>query len=113
MTARFIEYKLDENTTILVQAPEDFEPQGVVKAAAGDPEGVSRSSKTFQQAMEPFRKAAAWMLEELKDLRADEVELKFGLLTTGELGNFAIGKVGVEANYEVTLKWKKAEEKKA
>lgn len=28
MTARFIEYKLDENTTMLVQAPEGFEPKG-------------------------------------------------------------------------------------
>jgi len=35
------------------------------------------------------------------------VEVKFGLKATGEAGNylFAIGKVGVEANYEVTLKW--------
>jgi hypothetical protein len=108
MTTRFIEYQLDEETTILVQAPEDVE-QGVVKAAANAQEKVSRSSKTFQQALAPFHKAATWMLEELKDLRADEVELKFGLVTTGEVGNFAIGKVGVEANYEVTLKWKKAE----
>lgn len=113
MSTRFIEYQIDAETKILVQAPEDFEPQGVVKAAATDQEGVSRSSKTFQQAMAPFRSAAAWMLAELKDLRADEVELKFGLVTTGEVGNFAIGKVGVEANYEVTLKWKKAEEEKS
>ena len=47
------------------------------------------------------------VLEKLHDLQADEVELKFGLVTTGELGNFAVGKVGIEANYEVTLKWQK------
>ena len=107
MTVRFIKYELDDNTTLLVQAPEGFTPKGPVKAAAGDEEGVTRSTKTFQQAMEPFHQGALWMLEKLKDLQADEVELKFGLITTGELGNFAIGKVGVEANYEVTLKWKK------
>ena len=43
------------------------------------------------------------MLEKLNDLKADEVDLKFGLVTPGEPGKFAIGKVGVEANYEVTL----------
>ena len=110
MTTRFIEYKLDENTTILVQAPEGFEPRGPVKAVAGNEEGITRSSKTFQQAMEPVHQGALWMLEKLHDLQADEVELKFGLVTTGELGNFAIGKVGVEANYEVTLKWAKKED---
>ena len=110
MPTQFIKYQLDENTTILVQAPDGFEPKGSVKAAVGDEEGVTRSTKTFQQAMEPVHQGALWMLEKLHDLQADEVELKFGLVTTGELGNFAIGKVGVEANYEVTLKWTKKED---
>jgi hypothetical protein len=120
MKTYFIEYKLDENTTILVQAPADYEPEqpemgfGPIKAAA-DPakqarEGVTQAAKTFKEALEPVRQGARWMLEQLKDLRADEVELKFGLITTGEVGNFAIGKVGVEANYEVTLKWKNTAE---
>ena len=118
---QFIEYKLDENTTLLVQAPADFEPDqpemgfgGPIKAA-NDPakqvkEGITRAGKTFQQALEPVHQGAQWMLRQLEDLQADEVELKFGLITTGEVGNFAIGKVGVEANYEVTLKWKKKEQ---
>ena len=71
MTTRFIQYKLDENTTILVQAPEGFEPKGSVKAAVGGEEGVTRSSKTFQQAMEPVHQGAKWMLEKLNDLKAD------------------------------------------
>ena len=31
-------------------------------------------------------------------------------LKCSELGNFAIGKVGVEANYKVNLKWTKKED---
>jgi len=44
----------------------------------------------------------------LHDVQADEVEVQFGLKATREFGNnmFAVGKAGVEANYEVTLKWK-------
>ena len=38
-------------------------------------------------------------------MRADEVEVSFGLKAVGEAGNFAIGKVGMEANYVVKLKW--------
>jgi hypothetical protein len=38
-----------------------------------------------------------------------EIELKFGLKLSLESGTFTgvLGKVGGEANYEVTLKWNK------
>jgi len=44
-------------------------------------------------------------------LHVEEAEVKFGINTVCELGNMAIGKVGVGVNYEVTLKWKKPETK--
>jgi hypothetical protein len=47
------------------------------------------------------------MMAKLKELQADEVELSFGIMVTGEVGDFAVAKIGMEANYEVTLKWKK------
>jgi len=55
------------------------------------------------------RISALQIRKKLHDVQADEVEVKFGLKATGEVGNnmFAIGKAGMEANYEVTLKWKK------
>jgi hypothetical protein len=40
----------------------------------------------------------------IKPTEADEIEVKFSLKSTGELGNFAVGSLGVEAAYEVTLK---------
>ena len=47
------------------------------------------------------------LVEEIEDLHVEEAEIKFGINTVGEIGNMAIGKVGVRVNYEVTLKWKK------
>jgi hypothetical protein len=46
-------------------------------------------------------------LKEIEELHVEEAEVKFGINTVGELGNMAIGKLGVGVNYEVTLKWKK------
>ena len=37
--------------------------------------------------------------------------MKFGLKAVGEAGVFAVGKMGGETVYEVTLKWKKPAEK--
>ena len=42
----------------------------------------------------------------------DEVEVTFGLKATGEVGNFAMAKVGTEASCTVTLTWKRKEESK-
>ena len=108
----FIEYELEDGLTVLIEAPQD--DTGAIVKAARDTDGnvIVRASKKFDEAMDGIRAQAAMMREKLKDSRADEVQVTFGLTTTGELGNFAVGKVGVEANYAVTLKWKNEEEGK-
>jgi hypothetical protein len=105
MTA-YIEYQVDENTTILIEAPEGT--PGIVRASreAGDIAKV-RAQKTFAEALKDVRAQARLLLVEIEELHVEEAEVKFGINTVGELGNMAIGKIGVGVNYEVTLKWKK------
>lgn len=104
MSAQFIEYLLEDGTSILVQAPSDLSETGPIKTGV-EQQGVIQAEKTFGEALEGVRKQAKELRKKLEDVRADEVEVKFSLTATGELGNFAIGKVGIEASYEVTLKW--------
>jgi hypothetical protein len=101
----FIEYELPDGTTILIQGS-DQEPGGLVPVSR-DKEGnvVKRAGKSLDKALDSIKGQAALLKAKLEDLRADEVEVSFGLATTGELGNFAAGKVGVEGNYSITLKW--------
>ena len=101
----YIEYELDENTTILVEAPEDTSG-GVVKASRGSGEPV-RSKLNFKQAFANVKGSIKAVMAEFDDLHVEEAEIKFGIKSIGEAGIFAIGKVGGEMNYEVTLKWKK------
>ncbi|RLD06096.1 MAG: hypothetical protein DRI32_03125 [Chloroflexi bacterium] len=61
----------------------------------------------FKQAFESMKSSNKAVMTEFEDLHVDEAEIKFGINTVGEMGNIAIGKVGVGVNYEVTLKWKK------
>lgn len=105
MPTKFIKYLLEDGTTIMVQAPSDLEESGPIKTGVEE-QGVIQAEKTFGDALEGVRKQAKELRKKLEDVRADEVEVKFSLTATGELGNFAVGKVGIEANYEVTLKWK-------
>jgi hypothetical protein len=103
----YVEYQLDDNTTILVEAAED-ETSGVVRASR-EVGGVARvkAKISFIEALKDIRAQAKLLLTEIEDLHVEEAEVKFGINTVGELGIMAIGKVGGGVNYEVTLKWKK------
>ncbi|MBI5964077.1 MAG: hypothetical protein HY863_11420 [Chloroflexi bacterium] len=104
----YIEYQLDENTTILIEGPEE-KSDGIVKASLELGEvAPTKAKKTFSAALKDVRAQAKLLLAEIEELQVSEAEIKFGINTVGELGNMAIGKIGVGVNYEVTLKWKKS-----
>lgn len=103
----YVEYQIDENTTILVEVAKD-EVSGVVRASR-EPGDVTKvkAKISFVEALKDIRAQARLLLAEIEDLHVEEAEVKFGINTVGELGFMAIGKVGGGVNYEVTLKWKK------
>ena len=108
--ATYIEYKLDDDTTILIET-EEQKTSGVTKASRDKGDNVIASvNQKFEDAIAGVRKSAIVLRRQLEEMRADEVEVTFGLKATGDLGNFAIGKVGAEANYTVKLKWTNTEE---
>jgi hypothetical protein len=109
--ADLIEYVLEDGTILQVVSPSAAEKHDV---PAGETfRGGARSQETgkaerrprFGEAVEAAKKASSELMAHLRDLQADEVEVEFGLSATGKAGSFAIGMVGVEANYVVRLKW--------
>ncbi len=104
--ANYLEYQLDDGTTVLVQVSGQA-PGGITKVSRGDRLGnvINTVNQKFTDAFASAKQSALALRQQFEELKADEVEVKFGLSATGELGNFAIGQVGAEANYEVTLKW--------
>lgn len=106
----FVEYQLDDATTILIEATEDT--GGTVKAATRGSNRIIEAKKKFSEAFQAAKMQAKALLKELDELPVSEAEIKFGITTAGEVGNMAIGKIGLGVNYEVTLKWKKPEPKK-
>lgn len=106
----YIEYELSDGTTILVEA-RDAKANGIIPASRSGDSIIIKASKKFGEALEGVQAQAKEFVAMLKPTEADEIEVKFSLKSTGELGNFAVGNVGVEAAYDVTLKWKKPDNK--
>ena len=105
---QLVEFELEEGGTILVEvdAPQEA---GMVKAARGG-EVVQRAQQTFEAALDKVRPAAAAIIKKLRTLHdpPDEIEVEFGLKMSAEAGA-VVASAGVEANYKVTLTWKREE----
>lgn len=106
--AKYIEYDLGDGATILIEAPDD-QVEAVVHQASRGKDGpvTTKAKKTFVEALKDVKVQARFLLKEIEELHVSEAEVKFGLTTLGEVGNIAIGKIGMGVNYEVTLKWTK------
>ena len=106
--ATYIEYTLDDGSTLLVEVDESTE--AATKAAADDSGNlIIKAEKQFKDALSSVKTSVKTLGHELSELAPDEVEVTFGIKTTGEAGLFAVCKVGSEMNYEVKLRWGKKE----
>jgi hypothetical protein len=111
---QYIEFATADGQGLLVEVDQAEAPPttGVAKAGllerrSGDV--VASARKSFDDAV---RTVVGHNVESftgaLRELRQspDEVELAFALKATGEVGNFAIAKVGGEANFSIRLVWR-------
>lgn len=104
--ATYIQYILSDDSTFLIEVPEAVS-KGYEHAALPDSTDlVVKTKQRFDKAMEGVRQQARELRGMLEDLSPDEVEVKFAIKATGTMGLFAIGNLGAETAYEVTIRWK-------
>ncbi len=116
--SKYIEFPLEGGGLIVIESPEETEKgqAGFVRAGAGEAtkEALEQAKHTFDGALENVRKSSDALVKKLRSLSdpPDEMEVTFSLKATAELGNLVVGKGGADANYTVTLKWKRGEDGK-
>jgi Trypsin-co-occurring domain 1 len=93
---QIVRYTAGQDTEVRfeIDPPEGFRPVG----SAGT---VGRVVDAVQPAVE----AARDVLERIKTLQPDEVEVKFGIKVSGSAG-WLVAKAAGEGNFEVTLVWR-------
>ena len=102
---RLIEFDLEDGGSILVEVEE---PEGAVVPAARAGGVPEKARQTFEAALEKIKPAAGTIIAKLRGLSdpPDEVGVEFGLKLSAEAGAF-VASAGTEANYKVTLTWKR------
>ncbi|MBE9039735.1 hypothetical protein IQ235_02875 [Oscillatoriales cyanobacterium LEGE 11467] len=100
-----VEFPIEGGGAILIEVDEPPAPTDD-RIGIGD-DVAQKAKQSFEAAIGKIQPVANAIIEKVKGLNepADEVEVKFGLKMSGELGAVvASGKADV--NYEITLKWK-------
>jgi hypothetical protein len=102
-----IEFPLEAGGTILVEADEPAPSRDVVRGLHTS-RVTDEAQLTFDAAIGKIRPAAEAIIAKLRGLSEppDEVGVVFGIKLTADAGAI-IASVGAEANYTVTLTWKR------
>lgn len=96
--AQVVRYTADGTATEVsfeIEPPEGFRPVGAADVAGH-----------IHEAMAPVVAAARDVLEDLKALRPDGVEVRFGVKVTGT-ANWLVAKAASEGSFEVKLSWER------
>lgn len=97
-----VRFDLAEGGEVTVEVEEQ---PGVVRAARPG-QALQKARASFEDALSEVRTAAQATLRHFQELGPDEVELKFGVKLDATAGA-VIAKTGVQAHFEVKLKWQR------
>ncbi|MBD1919892.1 hypothetical protein H6F77_02005 [Microcoleus sp. FACHB-831] len=102
---KIVEFELESGESIFVEVKDTEQTDG--RIGLGD-DLIEKAHGTFESALEKVKPVANTIINKLRNLNqpADEVEVKFGLKMTAQAGAIVAGFSG-DANYEITLKWKR------
>ncbi|HYV06538.1 MAG TPA: CU044_2847 family protein [Blastocatellia bacterium] len=105
---RLVEFPLQDGGTIMVEV-DSAQPAGVRVRGGSPTEIAEKARQSFETSLERIKPAAAAIIAKLRELsdQPEQVSVEFGIKLSAEAG-VVLASTGVEANFKVTLQWKRA-----
>lgn len=109
----YIKFEMKDGTIVYVESTET--PKGSSGLIPGGHAGDSSNQKaiSFEKAIEGVTKMAGVLVENLRSESAEEpqdISISFGLKASADLSSLFISRGGMEANYNVSVRWHKKDE---
>jgi hypothetical protein len=106
---RLIEFPLQEGGAIMVEVDSSPAPTGKTVRGPTATEVVEKARQSFETSLERIKPVAAAIIAKLRELsdQPEQVSVEFGIKLSAEAG-VVLASTGVEANFKVTLMWKRA-----
>src|SRR5262249_12918001 len=104
---KLVEFRLAAGGTVLVEVEEADARRGTGPVGRID-DKIKQAQITFEEALNKVGPAAESIIAKMSSLseRPDEIGVTFGLKLSAEAGAF-VASASAEANYEVSLTWKR------
>lgn len=103
MSSQVVKYQLDDSTLVGFEV----EPEASWQQA-----GAKEFVGQLRNAVGPAVEAAKVVLEKVKEIKPEGVEVRFGVKVTGE-ASWVVAKAATEASFEITLTWEPSSEQSA
>ncbi|MFM6349333.1 MAG: CU044_2847 family protein [Dolichospermum sp.] len=102
---QIVEFTLESGESIFIELDQAAETDDRISLRD---QVVHKATQTFESALETVKPIANAIITKVSSLKqpADEVEVKFGIKISAQLGA-VVASGNSEVNYEITLKWKK------
>jgi len=103
---KLVRFDAGDGATVLIEV-EEVASDAVKPVAKKPGELAAQARQTLSEAIDGIAPMIRTLKRQLNDMTdpEDEVEVKFGVKLSGEI-DAVVAKLGGEATYEVTLKWK-------
>ncbi len=103
---KLVEFDVGEGQTIFIEV-EEVESEEITPVSKAPGELVAKARQTLSEALDDIAPMVRTLKSRLNALTdpADEVEVKFAVKLSAEI-DAVVTKLGSEATYEITLKWK-------
>lgn len=108
---QIIEFQLETGQIILVEVSPESTGQGTRNTRVGRNEDLhSKAKHSFEKALDVIKPLSNTIVNKFKDLavQPDETTLEFGLKLNFS-GSLIVASASSEANFKISMKWKKNE----
>lgn len=104
----YVKFELEDGTAVYIESGETHKgSSGLIPGMRGD--AADQAALSFEKSVTAVRKMASTMMSNLREgfvEQPEEVQINFGLKASGELGSLVVARGGMEANYNVSLRWR-------
>ncbi len=111
--ASYVKFELGDGTIVYIETTDTPKgSSGLIPGRSGE-HAAEPAAVPFEKAVEGIRKMAVSLSQGLRgegEEQPEEVSISFGLRASADLGNLVVSRGGMEANYNVSIRWRRDED---
>jgi hypothetical protein len=110
--AAYVKFELEDGTIVYIESTDTPKSSSGLLPPSRVADHTAEANQSFEKTIIGIQKMAAALVQNLRagfTEQPTELSVSFGLKASADLGNLIVSRGGLEANYNVSLRWHKDE----